>query len=71
MAMTMKELKKQPISVIKAQLPELAEALGVEPAELFRQMTGTALTDSDLEDVAGGLESQFSDQCGCCGDDSW
>jgi len=56
--LTVKELKTQPISVIKTELPALAKSLGVEPAELLRSLGGTGMAAADGD-------------CRCCGNDSW
>ena len=52
------ELKRQPISVIKTEIPSLAKALGMNPAELIKTIT-----------APGG--SVMSGDCRCCGSDSW
>ena len=54
---TMKELKNQPISVVKAELPALAKALGVTPESLLKAI--------------GGRAGPAYDDCRCCGNDSW
>jgi hypothetical protein len=41
------DLKHQPISVVRTELPALAQALGVPPAELLRTLAGQ-----------GGLQEQ-------------
>ena len=35
-----RDLRDQPLSVIKTELPALAQALGVSPGELFRSLAG-------------------------------
>jgi hypothetical protein len=63
-SVTPQDLKKQPISVIKTELPALAEALGVKPEELFRSLIGP--------DVAVDALRPTSDQVAmCCNNDSW
>lgn len=61
---TPQSLRNQPISVVKTELPALAKALGVEPAELFRSLTGP-----QVEGVEG-LRSR-SPIAECCTNDSW
>ena len=59
------DLKHQPIAVVKAELPALAKALGVEPSELFR-----SLNPPMGAKVAPGTVAEGGD-CRCCGNDSW
>ena len=58
-AVSVKDLKNQPISVVKTEVPALAKALGVPTDELFRTISG-----------AQGSEAASGD-CRCCGNDSW
>jgi hypothetical protein len=67
---TAKDLKNQPVAVIKTELPALAEALGVTPAELFRSLTGeSAPRRIDPGDV-GNLRPPV-ELLECCNNDDW
>jgi hypothetical protein len=55
---TVNDLKRQPLSVVRTELPALAEALGVSPAELFRTLA-----------VPGGGGAELENSC--CHSDSW
>jgi hypothetical protein len=76
---TARDLQKQPISVIKTELPALAEALGVTPAELFRSLTGESITPESqrsLREVRDRMQAQAiammeSSEPTCCYSDSW
>jgi hypothetical protein len=77
---TARDLRDQPLAVIKTELPALAEALGVTPAELFRALTGEAV-GSDAErsvrgarDVVTNADLAAMDIAArpmCCHSDSW
>ena len=58
--MNVKDLKHQPVEVIKTEVPSLARALGMSPAELLRALT---IERADPRVAAGGDE--------CCTNDSW
>jgi hypothetical protein len=62
-SITPQDLKKQPISVIKTELPALAAALGVKPEELFRSLAGPELTQDAMR--------ANLDENTCCNNDSW
>jgi hypothetical protein len=58
------DLRKMPINVIKTEIPELAKALGVEPAELFRSLSGGASEGAAASKVG-------AEEYTCCHSDSW
>jgi len=60
---TPRNLKDQSVTVLKAEIPQLAKALGVTPEELFRSIT-------DLPTRNGGRAAD-SGECTCCHSDSW
>ena len=49
-----RDLRDQPISVIKTELPALAAALGVTPGELFRSLTGPSEAGTGGEERLAG-----------------
>jgi hypothetical protein len=57
------DLRKMPINVIKTEIPELAKALGVDPAELFRSLSG------GTAEAAGAMRLETMEAC--CHSDSW
>jgi hypothetical protein len=61
---TTQDLKKQPISVIRTELPALAAALGVKPEELFRSLAGP-------DAAADSLRANLNQAPKCCDSDSW
>jgi hypothetical protein len=63
-SITLQDLKKQPISVIRTELPALANALGVKPEELFRSLAGP---DSRMDTLRANLDEGNT----CCNSDSW
>jgi hypothetical protein len=72
---TPRDLRDQPLSVIKTELPALAAALGVSPAELFRSLTGpTEAAAGGVEErlVQGEVGMQMEELAAmCCHSDSW
>lgn len=72
---TIKDLKNMPISTIKTELPALAKALGVEPAELLRLISGPSAdlpsVPSNIADVVRGRRNPIANDCQCCGSDSF
>ena len=72
--MTARDLKNQPIAVIKTELPALAEALGVTPSELFRSLTRETETAQrrviDRGEIAGKI-GELVDLMECCNNDDW
>jgi hypothetical protein len=71
-----RDLRDQPLSVIKTELPALADALGVTPAELFRSLTGPTGQPESSSEVQGRLaglaDMQATDLAAmCCHSDSW
>jgi hypothetical protein len=62
--LTAKDLKSQPLAVLKTELPALAEALGITPAELFRSLTGTTAGRTGNRLMPVELEE-------CCNNDDW
>jgi hypothetical protein len=74
-----RELRDQPLSVIKTELPALANALGVTPAELFRSLSGEAVLPETERSVRGArermmavaLEAMETSEPTCCYSDSW
>jgi hypothetical protein len=54
--LTIADLKRQPIGVLKTEIPALAKAIGVHPDELFRAME---------------VPAELAKQCTCCSRDSW
>ena len=61
---SLEDLMNQPVQVVKTELPALAEALGVSPAELFRSLPEDFLARGKALDRGVVLE-------GCCTNDSW
>ena len=76
---TARDLRDQPLSVVKTELPALAKALGVTPAELFRSLAGEPITPEARErilDVRATMQAQAiamleSSEPTCCHSDSW
>jgi hypothetical protein len=74
-----RDLRDQPLSVIKTELPALADALGVTPAELFRSLSGESVLPETERNVRGArermmaqaIESMESSEPICCYSDSW
>lgn len=64
---TPSQLKHQPIAVIKTEIPALAEALGVTPAELFRTLSGGGAAASRVLPDGGGVDVMEP----CCNNDDW
>jgi len=69
---TPSQLKHQPIAVVKTEIPALAEALGVTPAELFRSLTGgdAAAARRVLPDSVSELRPVDIMEP-CCNNDDW
>ena len=69
-----RDLRDQPISVIKTELPALAAALGVTPAELFRTLAGRTETETGVQErrlpTLWGPTHAPGDEY-CCYNDSW
>ena len=57
--LTLRDLKLQPLGVIKTAVPDLAKALGLRPDELFRQMVASERMEAE------------GNECRCCGSDGW
>jgi hypothetical protein len=74
-----RELRDQPLSVIKTELPALANALGVTPAELFRSLSGETVQPETARAVRGArermmaqaIEAMETSEPTCCYSDSW
>lgn len=62
---SVKDLKNAPVEVVKTELNNLAKALGISPAEVFRAVSGT--------DVAGGAGDLRATRgaADCCSSDNW
>jgi hypothetical protein len=70
---TPRDLRDQPLSVIKTELPALAAALGVTPAELFRSLAGQTQTEAGVQErmlTIWGPTHAPGDEL-CCYNDSW
>jgi hypothetical protein len=72
---TARELRHQPLSVIKTEVPALAEALGVTPAELFRTLsadTGAPAPRIKVDGTIAGIDlGELQVAPMCCHSDSW
>ncbi|TAJ69797.1 MAG: hypothetical protein EPO51_19910 [Phenylobacterium sp.] len=64
--MTVKELKNASVETLKTELPNLANALGVSPGELFRALSGSSADDRAIGDLQN--MRRLAD---CCSSDNW
>lgn len=67
--MSIKDLKSAPVDVVRTEIVNLSQALGVSPSELFRALSG--IESEETGTASGSRVAQNGGGTSCCNSDSW